>query len=96
MIPNSAENSSLSGSRQKPEQTRPQLRIKKKSREIRFLRRRRAQVPLTAYAAAGAFDQAVEAAEKALELVAAADEQALAERIKSRLELYKAGKPYRD
>jgi len=48
-----------------------------------------------AYASAGAFEKAVEAAEKAIELTSAA-EQALAGRIKSRLELYKAGKPYCD
>jgi tetratricopeptide (TPR) repeat protein len=49
-----------------------------------------------AYAAVGAFERAIETANKAFELATAGGEPGLAERVKSRLELYKAGRPYRD
>jgi hypothetical protein len=47
-----------------------------------------------AYAATGAFDKAVETAQKALELCRPDEQQKLKEQIKSRLALFKAGKPY--
>jgi len=47
-----------------------------------------------AYAAAGRFEQAIETAEKAMELAASAGRKDLAAEIQDRLELYKAGKPY--
>jgi tetratricopeptide (TPR) repeat protein len=47
-----------------------------------------------AYAAAGRFSQAIETAEKALELCQSPEQEALKEEIKNRLVLYKAGKPY--
>jgi len=49
-----------------------------------------------AYAAAGRFDQAVSAAEKALRLAQSAGKDKLASDIKSRLDLYKSNKPYID
>jgi tetratricopeptide (TPR) repeat protein len=48
-----------------------------------------------AYAAAGRFDDAVLIAERAVGLAASARQTALAESICSRLELYRAGQPYR-
>jgi len=48
-----------------------------------------------AYAAAGRFDEAVEAAEEAIELAQSLEQEKLAEEIKKHLELYKAGQPYR-
>jgi len=48
-----------------------------------------------AYAAAGRFHQAIETAEKAIKLAEAAGEKKLAQEIQDRLELYKAGQPYR-
>jgi tetratricopeptide (TPR) repeat protein len=47
-----------------------------------------------AYAAAGRFSQAIETAEKALELCQSSEQNTLKEEIKNRLVLYKAGKPY--
>jgi tetratricopeptide (TPR) repeat protein len=47
-----------------------------------------------AYAADGRFSQAIETAEKALELCQSSEQNTLKEKIKSRLVLYKAGKPY--
>lgn len=49
-----------------------------------------------AYAAAGNFSEAVKTAEKAIKLAEAADEKDLAWEIRERLELYKAGRPYRE
>ncbi len=46
------------------------------------------------YAATGAFGKAVETAEKALELCQSSEQETLKKEIKSRLVLYKAGKPY--
>ena len=48
-----------------------------------------------AYAAMGRFDDAVRAADAALGLASAAGNKPLADDIRKRLELYKAGKPYR-
>jgi tetratricopeptide (TPR) repeat protein len=47
-----------------------------------------------AYAAAGDYDKAVETAEKALELCQSPKQEMMKEEIKSRLVLFKAGKPY--
>jgi tetratricopeptide (TPR) repeat protein len=49
-----------------------------------------------AYAAAGRFAEAGETAERAIQLAESAGQTALAERIQSRLELYRAGRPYRE
>ena len=49
-----------------------------------------------AYAAAGNFTQAVSTAEKAIELAEADGKKELAHQIHSRLELYKANKPYHE
>jgi len=46
------------------------------------------------YAAGGAFDKAIEAAQKALQLCQSSGQKTLREEIKNRLVLYKAGKPY--
>ncbi len=46
------------------------------------------------YAAAGAFDKAVETAQKALQLCQSSEYEAFREEIKKRLVLFKAGKPY--
>ncbi len=48
-----------------------------------------------AYAAAGRFHEAIETAEKAVELAAPAGEKGLAEEIEERLQLYKSGRSYR-
>jgi tetratricopeptide (TPR) repeat protein len=48
-----------------------------------------------AYAEAGRFSNAVQTAEQAEQLSSAAGDRALAEQIRSRLELYRSGKPYR-
>jgi tetratricopeptide (TPR) repeat protein len=48
-----------------------------------------------AYAEAGRFPEAVRTAEQALRLAAAAGDHTLAEMIRTRLELYSSGKPYR-
>jgi len=47
-----------------------------------------------AYSAAGRFPEAVQTAEKAIELAVSSGEQEVAEKIRKRLELYKAGKAY--
>jgi len=47
-----------------------------------------------AYAAAGRFSQAIETAQKAMDLAESAGQKALANEIRKRLELYKAGQPY--
>jgi cytochrome c-type biogenesis protein CcmH/NrfG len=47
-----------------------------------------------AYAEAGRFDDAVEAAQKAQELAAASGQQELAQHIQERLKLYRAGRPF--
>ncbi len=47
-----------------------------------------------AYAAEGRFDQAINVAEKAIELARSAGEEGLALEIQRRLQLYRAGKPY--
>ncbi len=47
-----------------------------------------------AYAATGRFSQAIETAEKALELCQSPEQNTIKEEIKNRLVLYKAGKPY--
>jgi Flp pilus assembly protein TadD len=49
-----------------------------------------------AYAAAGRFDDAVITAERALRLAEAAGEAPLSKAIRARLELYRAGRPYRE
>jgi len=49
-----------------------------------------------AYAETGQFDKAVDIAETAIQLASAAGEGALAEDIRSRLDLYKAKRPYRE
>jgi len=49
-----------------------------------------------AYAAAGRFSEAVKTAEKGIELARDAKDEKIAEDIRSRLELYKMNKPYRD
>jgi tetratricopeptide (TPR) repeat protein len=49
-----------------------------------------------AYAAAGRFPDAVIAAERALQLAEAAAQAPLANAIRARLELYRAGRPYRE
>ena len=48
-----------------------------------------------AYAAAGRFGQAIETAEKAIKLAEVAGNKTLADGIRNQLQLYKAGKPYR-
>ena len=48
------------------------------------------------YAAAGSFPEAIETAKRAIELAMAAGKKDLAEEIQKRLELYKAGQPYRE
>jgi tetratricopeptide (TPR) repeat protein len=48
-----------------------------------------------AYAAAGRFAEAVSTAERALELAESAGQKELADDIRNRLELYRAGQPYR-
>jgi tetratricopeptide (TPR) repeat protein len=48
------------------------------------------------YAAVGSFPEAIETAEKAIELAKAAGKKDLAEEIRKRLELYKAGQPYHE
>ena len=48
-----------------------------------------------AYAAAGRFNDAVAAAQKAIELAKAAGQSQLVEEIELHLELYRAGRPYR-
>jgi tetratricopeptide (TPR) repeat protein len=47
-----------------------------------------------AYAAAGRFNEAIAAAERAVELARAAEQPQLAKKIEARLELYRAGRPY--
>ena len=47
-----------------------------------------------AFAANGKFSQAIEIAEKALELCQSPEQQTLKKEIENRLVLYKAGKPY--
>jgi tetratricopeptide (TPR) repeat protein len=47
-----------------------------------------------AYASAGRFDEAIKAAEKAIELALSSQQDELADVIKNHLELYKAGQPY--
>ncbi len=49
-----------------------------------------------AYAEAGRFDEAVKGAEKLLDWAESAGQKDLVEKIRSRLKLYKAGKPYRE
>jgi len=49
-----------------------------------------------AYAAVGRFEDAVSAAERALQLAESNGQMALAKDIRSRLELYRAGRPYRE
>jgi len=49
-----------------------------------------------AYAADGKFGQAIEAAQKAIELATSSDKKDLAEEIGERLELYKQGRPYNE
>jgi tetratricopeptide (TPR) repeat protein len=49
-----------------------------------------------AYAAVGSFPEAIETAEKAIELAKTADKKDMAEEIQKRLELYKAGQPYHE
>lgn len=48
----------------------------------------------TAYSAAGRFPEAVQTAEKAIELAVSSGEQETAEKIRKRLELYKTGRAY--
>jgi len=48
-----------------------------------------------AYAAAARFDEAIETAQKAIDLTDSSEQSNLADEIKKHLELYKAGKPYR-
>jgi len=49
-----------------------------------------------AYAAAGRFDDAILIAQRAAQLAQSAGQAALAKNIQSRLELYRAGRPYRE
>lgn len=49
-----------------------------------------------AYAAVGQFDRAVNTAQQAIALASAAQANKLADQIRSRLELYRQGKPYRE
>jgi len=49
-----------------------------------------------AYAAVGKFDQAIETAEKAIELALSAGKKDIAQEIQNRLQLYKASWPYRE
>jgi len=49
-----------------------------------------------AYAAVGKFDQAIETAEKAIELALTAGKKDMAQEIQDRLQLYKSGRPYRE
>ena len=49
-----------------------------------------------AYAAAGRFDDAIITAERAIQLAESTGQTALAQRIRSRLELYRAGRPWRE
>jgi tetratricopeptide (TPR) repeat protein len=49
-----------------------------------------------AYAAAGKFNDAIMTAEKALTIAKAAGQEDTAREIQNRLELYKAGRPYRE
>jgi Tfp pilus assembly protein PilF len=49
-----------------------------------------------AYAAGGRFSQAIETAEKAIDLAKKVSRDELAEEIQNRLQLYKSGQPYRD
>jgi spermidine synthase len=49
-----------------------------------------------AYAAAGRYDEAVRVAEQALRQVEAGGPPALAEQVRARLALYRAGRPYRE
>lgn len=49
-----------------------------------------------AYAAAGRFPEAIKTAQKAIHIAQSAGNTALAQRIRNRLELYQAEKPYRD
>jgi hypothetical protein len=49
-----------------------------------------------AYAAAGKFNDAIVTAEKALNIAKTAGQENTAREIQNRLELYKAGKPYRE
>ena len=48
-----------------------------------------------AYAEAGRFPEALRTAERAMRLATAANDRALAEKIRVRLDLYRVGKPYR-
>ena len=49
----------------------------------------------TAYAAAGRFDQAIELAQRALQLADTTRTEAWARQVHARLELFRQGKPYR-
>ena len=49
-----------------------------------------------AYAATGEFQKAIETALKAIEVARSNQEDALAIRIEKRLDLYRAGKPFKD
>ena len=49
-----------------------------------------------AYAEAGQFPEAVKAAERAVNLASAQNQKALADRLRTRLELYRKGTPYRE
>jgi arylsulfatase A-like enzyme/Flp pilus assembly protein TadD len=49
-----------------------------------------------AYASLGAFDKAITTAQKAFELAEESGKVALGERIRKRIELYEAGRPYRE
>jgi len=49
-----------------------------------------------AYATAGKFDEAVQTAERALELAGAAEQPGFVSRIKNRLEAYKVGRPWQE
>ena len=49
-----------------------------------------------ACASAGQYDRAVEAARKALDLLAGSGQESVTEKIRSRLERYEQGQPYRE
>jgi hypothetical protein len=49
-----------------------------------------------AYAAAGRFDDAIAATQKAIGLARSAGQPRMASEIEARLELYRAGRPYRE
>jgi tetratricopeptide (TPR) repeat protein len=84
--------------------TTDDMRLQNSSEAVKFARRAcelsgYKQVDLldtlaAAYAAADRFSNAIETAEKAINLAEAAGKKQIAEKIRDRLQLYKAGRPY--